>query len=287
MAAPLKRETTIREAIRLTHDVLVDRAEDGADPVQAEVTTEGSESRLVVIYSRRIAESQRGGRHARLGEFRELVDRTIERVEGEGARRLSSEAAFRRFVAELTRRKTSAYFLVGFGEDGTVEIQEIEDVHRYPDKCDGKLVLVLETSNWTLAADELEQTYRDLQEIERSFRSLKSGMGIRPTFHWTERRVRAHVFLCVLGLLVEHMMRIRLRSLEDAPSPERALEQLAQLTKVTLEAPDETRLLLANRTRTPEQKRLFDALGAEPLTPKRLREACRTNTESHNSRMAS
>ena len=47
--------------------------------------------------------------------------------------------------------------------------------------------------------------YKSLAQVERAFRSLKTvDIHLRPIFHWTAPRVRAHVFLCMLAYHVEH-----------------------------------------------------------------------------------
>jgi len=50
--------------------------------------------------------------------------------------------------------------------------------------------------------------YKSLARVERAFRSLKTvDIHLRPIFHWTTPRVRAHVLLCMLAYYVEHHMR--------------------------------------------------------------------------------
>ncbi len=50
--------------------------------------------------------------------------------------------------------------------------------------------------------------YKDLSQVERVFRSLKSvDLKVRPIRHHLEKRVRAHVFLCMLAYYVEWHMR--------------------------------------------------------------------------------
>ncbi|MEM4160997.1 MAG: hypothetical protein QW531_03355, partial [Thermoplasmata archaeon] len=48
--------------------------------------------------------------------------------------------------------------------------------------------------------------YKGLQKIEQGFRVLKSEFFLRPVYHWTERRVVAHIFLCVMALLVKWLL---------------------------------------------------------------------------------
>jgi len=53
--------------------------------------------------------------------------------------------------------------------------------------------------------------YKSLAKVERAFRSLKTvDIHLRPIFHWTAPRVRAHVLLCMLAYHVEHHMRAKL-----------------------------------------------------------------------------
>ena len=50
--------------------------------------------------------------------------------------------------------------------------------------------------------------------LSRAFRSLKmSGLRVRPIFHWTETRVRAHLLLCMLAYYLEWHLRHQLASL--------------------------------------------------------------------------
>ena len=61
---------------------------------------------------------------------------------------------------------------------------------------------------------ELVRTYKALTEVERAFRTIKSvDLKIRPIHHYTEGRVRAHIFLCVLAYYVEWHMREAWREL--------------------------------------------------------------------------
>jgi len=61
-------------------------------------------------------------------------------------------------------------------------------------------------TNATVAA------YKSLANVERAFRSMKTAdLHMRPVFHYSERRVRAHVFLCMLAYYVEWHMRARLK----------------------------------------------------------------------------
>ena len=66
---------------------------------------------------------------------------------------------------------------------------------------DGKWVLV--TNVPEVSPVEAGRHYQTLQKIERGFRDLKSLITIQPVFHFTERRIRAHIFVCFLALVVK------------------------------------------------------------------------------------
>jgi transposase len=67
-------------------------------------------------------------------------------------------------------------------------------------RLDGKYLL--STSDPHLAAEDVALGYKNLQEAERGFRDLKSTLELRPVFHRLEDRIRAHVLLCWLALLL-------------------------------------------------------------------------------------
>ena len=58
---------------------------------------------------------------------------------------------------------------------------------------------------------ELIVQYRSLREIEACFRINKDDLGIRPIFHWKERRVRAHVAISYMAFCCVQHLRARLR----------------------------------------------------------------------------
>jgi hypothetical protein len=68
------------------------------------------------------------------------------------------------------------------------------------ERLDGKYLL--STSDPTMTAEDVALGYKNLLEAERGFRDLKSTLELRPVFHRIEPRIRAHVLLCWLALLL-------------------------------------------------------------------------------------
>ena len=66
-------------------------------------------------------------------------------------------------------------------------------------RLDGKFLL--RTSDPTLSAEDVALGYKQLLEVERAWRDMKTTLDLRPVYHRREDRIRAHVLLCWLALL--------------------------------------------------------------------------------------
>ncbi|WP_317762166.1 IS1634 family transposase [Rhodococcus opacus] len=71
----------------------------------------------------------------------------------------------------------------------------------------GKRILFTNREHWTAA--EVVAAYRSQSEVESGFRQLKDPavVSFSPMHHWTDSKIRVHVFYCVLALAVAHLMR--------------------------------------------------------------------------------
>ena len=79
---------------------------------------------------------------------------------------------------------------------------------RAAEKFDGKFVVI--TNDDTLSAEDVALAYKAGAMIESCFRRMKqTGLEVRPMFHWTPRRIDAHVRLCVLALQMQRAAEIR------------------------------------------------------------------------------
>lgn len=79
----------------------------------------------------------------------------------------------------------------------------IEEAARY----DGKWVIT--SNDDTLTPEDLALGYKQLLRVEQCFRQVKSGLRMRPVYHYRPWRIQAHVTICVLSLLLERIAEIR------------------------------------------------------------------------------
>jgi hypothetical protein len=116
---------------------------------------------------------------------------------------------------------------------------------------DGKWLL--RTSDTTLTPDDLAAAYKQLLAVERGWRDFKGALGLRPVFHYREDRIRAHIQLCWLALLL-------LRVIENATADtwRNTRRELDRMHLVTL-ATDHGQVAQRS-TITPGQKAVLHAL---------------------------
>jgi len=79
--------------------------------------------------------------------------------------------------------------------------------HRLEERLFGKRILFTNRDHWTTA--EVVAAYRSQCEVESGFRQMKDPhvVSFGPMHHWTDSKIRVHVFYCVLALTIAHLMR--------------------------------------------------------------------------------
>jgi hypothetical protein len=119
-------------------------------------------------------------------------------------------------------------------------------------KLDGKYLL--RTSDPHLTTEDIALGYKQLLEVERGWRDMKQVLDLRPVYHRLEDRIRAHVLLCWLALLLARIVETR----TDTTWP-RARDQLQRLHVGTFTGP--AGLFRQTSTPSAEARRLHTALG--------------------------
>ncbi len=145
------------------------------------------EQRFVVCFN---PEAQERDRQVRAN----LVDYLTTQIDGtdEWSKSKRDELAGR------LRTTPALWRLVRRLEDGRFRIDKAAIAREA--KLDGKWLL--RTSDDSLTPTDLALAYKQLLEVERGWRDMKGSLGLRPVFHHREDRIRSHIQLCWLGLLL-------------------------------------------------------------------------------------
>jgi hypothetical protein len=134
---------------------------------------------------------------------------------------------------------------------------------------DGKYLL--RTSDPHLTAEDIALGYKQLFEVGRGWRDLKQVIDLRPVYHRKEERIRAHVILCWLALLL-----IRIAETTTASTWNKITDELDLLTLGTFTGPAGTFRQTAELTKTqrdllaklkiPPPRKIIEATPGNPLT---------------------
>jgi transposase len=123
-----------------------------------------------------------------------------------------------------------------------IDLKKVKIESRY----DGKFLI--ETSDDTLSINDIVLGYKQLNDVEKAFRTLKTSLDLRPNYHSKDQRIRCHIFLCFLALVLARIVEIKTR--RSWPSVCRELNRLylgelavenkrvRQLTELTSEQKD-------------------------------------------------
>lgn len=99
----------------------------------------------------------------------------------------------------------------------------------------GKTILFTDHGqDWT--DEQIVLTYRAQHHVEADFRRLKDPryLSFRPTFHWTDQKLRVHAFYCVLALTILNLLRRKLAQSGIVLSIVEMMNQLTEINEVTL-----------------------------------------------------
>lgn len=159
----------------------------------------------------------------------------------------------------LQRTNTAKYFTYSFTQADGFSFHLNEPAIKTEESLDG--LWVLQTNANNLPLKEVINAYKNLASIESAFRQIKDFLKIRPIYHYSESRVKGHVFICVLAYLIEKIISNQLLNKNIPFSAQEALEQLSDLKLVENEW--NSHLIYSVTKITNEQKLI---LGAFDLT---------------------
>ncbi len=157
---------------------------------------------------------------------------------------------YKKFFIILRDSKNKA---VGFELNNETQLEE--------EKLDG--IFVLRTSRLDMEAGKVVDSYKNLKEVEMLFDDLKHFVDIRPFRHWLEIRVRSHVAINILSLLLKRIFEISYLKGKATMHP---LEEISEskLVKYRVkysEKEDRHRTFRKVTQTTPAQKEIFKLVG--------------------------
>ncbi len=130
-------------------------------------------------------------------------EKAIEELEAELESMKDGAGETARARALLVSSRYGKYLRQLKGGELRLDQTAISEAARY----DGKWVVT--SNDDTLTAEDLALGYKLLLRVEECWRTMKSGLRMRPVYHFAPHRIEAHVKLSVLALLLERIAEIR------------------------------------------------------------------------------
>lgn len=102
----------------------------------------------------------------------------------------------------------------------------------------GKKLLITNQESW--ATEEIIETYFGQSKIEDIFKDTKDPeyFAVRPQFHWTDSKIRVHIFCCLLGLLLTVLLRKELLKKDIKIENDRLIDGLSGIRETYILKPN-------------------------------------------------
>ena len=167
-----------------------------------------------------------------------------------GLTKLEKDVASGRLTKEHLTNRGYKKFLSLKGETKIkVDRAKIKDAERW-DGLKGYM------TNTQLSKDEVMAAYRELWQIERSFRITKSELAARPIYHRLEHRIRAHICLCFAALKVNKELERLLKKSGCPWSVQESIEIAATIKTLHGFIPETGKTIEYMMIKTEEQREL-------------------------------
>ena len=200
----------------------------------AEITSpEFPGERLVVCKNPLLADERARKRGELLAATEKDLDRIQKRVQRANNPLRGAGEIGKAVGAVIGKRKMAKHFETDIKDHSFSFVRNAKTIAEQA-KLDG--IYVVRTS---LAAEQADaattvRSYKSLARVERAFRCMKTvDLELRPVFHWTAARVRAHVLLCMLAYYLEWHMRQKLAPLlfDDHDRPAAGTQHTSPVAK--------------------------------------------------------
>jgi transposase len=193
-----------------------------------EVASGDAQQRVFVIDSDERRQYEQGKRQQAMERTRVRLDKVQARV----AQGKLTNAAQVGAAAERAVRTHHGYRYFDWKFQDGVFTYFDHPIHLEREKrLEGKYVVA--TSEKDVDAQSAVALYKQLTEVERGFRHLKDVLALRPIYHQVEPRVRAHIFVAALALLLQTLLERRLREANVNLSAPEALQAVETIRHVT------------------------------------------------------
>lgn len=129
-------------------------------------------------------------------------------------------------------------------------------------KKDGRFAIL--TDQKKLTSKEVLKKYRSQNTAESAFSTIKGPVSLRPVFHYSPERIKAHVFICHIALFLRNLLDLLLKAKDIDLTPQKALKQSKKVRITQISFPEAEQTFWILNKVDPEVQKIFDAVGLNP-----------------------
>ncbi len=169
--------------------------------------------RLIVSHSSKRAEKDRKDREKAIEKLRQKLEKSKK------PESLISNYGYKKYLAV----------------DGDVQVHIKEEKIERESLWDGLHGVFTNIKEKDMKAEEVLSQYHGLWQVEESFRITKHDLKVRPVFHWSAKRIKAHIAICFVAFSLIRFLQHRIREkTKENFSPERIREELYRIQESIL-----------------------------------------------------
>ena len=164
--------------------------------------------RLIVTHNTKRAEKDRKDREKAIEKLRQKLEKS------KNPKSLISNYGYKKFLSV----------------DGEVQVQVDEEKLQKEALWDGLHGIMTNTKDKDMKPEEALSHYHGLWQVENSFRIEKHDIRVRPVFHWTSKRIKAHIAICFLAFALIRFVQYKIKQKTgESFSAERIREELYRI----------------------------------------------------------
>ena len=167
-----------------------------------------------------------------------IVTHSTKRAEKD---RKDREKSVEKLRLKLEKSKNPQSLISNFGYkkyltvDGDVQVRINEEKLEQQAMWDGLHGIFTNISESEMKAEEILSQYHGLWQVEESFRISKHDLRVRPVFHWSAKRIKAHIAVCFVAFSLIRFLQYQIKhKIAENFSAERIREELYRVQESIL-----------------------------------------------------
>jgi transposase len=229
-------------------------------------TVYDEERKIVVTYSEATAKKQKEKTEESVKKIKEKFQELEQRIKSPNKKKKTQTQGISKTINLFLHKQYSTLFSWEFDKEKQILSWKFnEETFKIREKTYGKTIIFTDLKEWT--AEKIAKTYNSKTIIEDDFKTLKNKLliPVKPIYSRLDNRLKAHIFVCVLSLIMYRYMIRKLKQLELSES--RIVEEIKNMRIAFIKQENSNSIKKVMETMTKEQIQIYNTLKLERFLP--------------------